>query len=93
MSMGKYVIRASIIRQSDDSYIAKAAIECMDGHPPPEVETLKPCEPCTYAQARSAAYRLIAEISYEIQKAGGDVMEVTIWDFPPAATQYHVTGP
>ena len=93
MTMGTYVIRASIIRQADDSYVAKAAIECVDGHPPPEIEVAQPCEHCSYAQARSAAYRLIAELSYEIRKAGGDVMEVTIWDIPPASTEYHVTGP
>ena len=90
--MAKDVIRGSIHRQADGSYVAKAVIECVEGHPPPPIQELAPCEGCTYAEARSAAYRLIAELSYEIQKAGGEVMEVTIWDFPPAATEYHRTS-
>ena len=92
MSKVKYAIRAWIIRQGESMYVARAMIECVDGHPAPDLDKLEPCPPCSYPQARTAAYAYIAHLSYGIWKAGGDLIEVTIWDSPPASTQHLATG-
>ena len=88
----RYAIRATIAKKGENAYIAKAVIECVDGEPPVEAEELAPCDLCSYPQARSAAYRFIAELSIKIRKAGGEVADVTIWEIPPATTEYHVTS-
>jgi hypothetical protein len=78
--MPKYAIRASILRKDDESYVADATVELLDGSAIPMINVVEPCEPCTYARARAECYGMIAKLRHAITKQGGEIAEVTIRD-------------
>jgi hypothetical protein len=79
--MAKYVIRAQMVPHGENSFVAKAIARPLDSDAP-LIREIEPCEPCTYPQARTACYKFVARLSYEISKAGGEIVDVLIEDAP-----------
>jgi hypothetical protein len=78
--MARYAIRASITRKNDDTYVADAKVELLDGTAVPVLKVFEPCEPCTYARARAECYSMVAQLRHAITKQGGEIADVTIRD-------------
>ena len=76
----KYVIHASIVNVGPDTYSVKARIEPTFHDASGAVVQETTCEPCGYAEARTACYKFVARLAYEIGKGGGEVVDVVITD-------------
>ena len=77
--MFDYIIRAQIQRVRDRAFIVKAEATSKDAGAP-EIEKRQPCDPCTYAEARTTCYKFVAELGHAIAGKGGRVADVQIID-------------
>jgi hypothetical protein len=74
----RYRICAHIRRVGPDSYVVAAHGESMDSGA--RVDTDQACEPCSHEDARAGCYRMIARISGDIARNGGEVIDVETID-------------
>ena len=77
--IARYTIRAYIIPQGEGAFLIKVRADALN-EAGPKVDEIATCDPCSYEEARTAAYRLTAEISKSIRMQGGQVVDVDIID-------------
>ncbi len=79
-AMARYSIHATINRVADEAYLVVAEATALPGTPGPEIERRETCDPCSYANARAAAYKFVAGLTLEIEEGGHKVADVMILD-------------
>jgi hypothetical protein len=74
----RYRIFAHIRLVAADRYVITTHGEPLDAGA--RVEGDGVCEPCSHEEARSGCYRIIARIASDIQRSGGEVIDVETVD-------------
>lgn len=77
--MARYIIRARIIPKGHEAFTVEAEAEALEKDAP-KIEKVEVCEPCSYAEARTACYKFVAQLGHAIGKIGGEVADVVITD-------------
>jgi hypothetical protein len=77
--VARYVIRAFIIPKGKETFLVSARADPLNEGGPPVDETIT-CDPCSYEQARTTCYKLVARLAHSIGMQGAVVADVIIID-------------
>ena len=81
--VARYVIRAYIIPKSKETFTVEARADPLN-EGGPRIDRVMTCDPCSYEQARTNCYKLVAQLAQAIRDQGAEVTDVNIYDGDPS---------